>query len=303
MKIQALGLICLLSGALAIPVPAEEQAQNSQVQPMQETPADPAPPVAFPLPDLGRVGDGDSGDDSSPEAGGDDDYAGDTNGADEPVGDDPGDDSGGDSGDDVDTDAMMMSPTMMHGANMDMDAFQEMVHQVQSQVQQIRKPPLSHFSPPFLCPVPRSHTSSAEQLAQQHSTDTNGLMEALVDPMSRLNQTMAMGVSRMALPAGGIGKIGGILGGAVASKKPAGLGLLSDLLRAISGLVEGLLTRGPVGNLLNDLLGGILSGIGGAAGGVLGGGAAAQVPNLIEGVLGSVNTILPGAGAVIAGAH
>ncbi len=134
---------------------------------------------------------------------------------------------------------------------------------------------------------------------QEHASDTNNMMEALVDPMARLNQTMAMGVSRLALPAGGLGSIAGILGGGAATgKKPAALGLLADLLRTVSNLVENLLTRGPIGELLNGLLGGILGGVGGGA---LGGGAAAQVPDLLSGILGSVSGLVPGAGAIVGG--
>ena len=137
---------------------------------------------------------------------------------------------------------------------------------------------------------------------QDHASDTSNMMEALVDPMARLNQTMAMGVSRLALPAGGLGSIAGILGGGVATgKKPAALGLLADLLRAVSTLVENLLTRGPIGELLNGLLGGVLGGIGGTVGGVLGGGASAQVPDLVSGILGSVSGLVPGAGAIVGG--
>ncbi len=140
---------------------------------------------------------------------------------------------------------------------------------------------------------------------QEHASDANSMMDALVDPMARLNQTMAMGVSRLALPAGGLGSIAGILGGSVASgKKPAALGLLADLLRTISNLVENLLTRGPIGELLNGLLGGILGGVSGTVGGALGGGAlgggaGAQVPDLVSGILGSVSGLVPGAGAIV----
>lgn len=146
-------------------------------------------------------------------------------------------------------------------------------------------------------------------MVEEHANDADGLMQALVDPMSRLNQTMAMGVSRLALPVGGLGALTGILGGGAAAgtvKKPAPLALLSDLLRAVSNLLENLLTRGPIGNLLGDLLGGVLGGVTGTVGGVLGGGAlgggaGSAVPDLLNGVLGSVGSILPGAGGVAAG--
>ena len=142
-----------------------------------------------------------------------------------------------------------------------------------------------------------------DQLAQEHGTDIDSMMNALVDSMSQINQTMAMGVSRLALPEGGIGTLAGILGAAGATKKPAALGLLGDLLRAVSTLIENLLTKGPIGELLNGLLGGILGGVGGTVNGVLGGGAAAGVPDLVNGILGSVGTIVPGAGGIVAGAH
>ena len=119
-------------------------------------------------------------------------------------------------------------------------------------------------------------------------------MEALVSPMSDINRTLAQGVSHLATPAPA-GTVNTV------SRLPAvrPLGLLSDLLRTVSNLLEGILTRGPIGNLLNDLLGGILTGVAGTVGGVLGGGAAAQVPDLLAGILGSIGTVVPGAGASV----
>lgn len=134
-------------------------------------------------------------------------------------------------------------------------------------------------------------------------------MDALVAPMSDIDQTLARGVSRLAIP--GLGGLGSLLGGAVAggsatTKKP--LTLLGDLLRTVSNLLENLLTRGPIGNLLNDLLGGVLGGVSGTLGGVLGGAsagaggvAATQVPALVDSILGSVGALLPGGAGVVPG--
>lgn len=100
MKFRAFGIAILISGALAVPVPAEEQAQTQQVQ-QQATPAD-APefddaflPPGFPNP-------------SPAPPGGED------------------------------TDMMTMGHDQMHHATgADVDAFEQMVNQVQAQVQAI----------------------------------------------------------------------------------------------------------------------------------------------------------------------
>jgi hypothetical protein len=144
------------------------------------------------------------------------------------------------------------------------------------------------------------------------ATDTNKLMESLVDPLSQIDETLAMGVSRIALP-GGLGALLGAGGGIVAGGKKGGapLTLVGDLLRVVSNLIENLVTRGPIGELLNGLLGGILGGVGGTVGGILGGGAGgvvggsgadAQISAILEGILGSVGSVLPGAvGGVLPG--
>ncbi|EAQ92688.1 predicted protein [Chaetomium globosum CBS 148.51] len=177
---------------------------------------------------------------------------------------------------DIDANSMMAGHHQMQRPNnnmptgIDMDAFEQMVAQVQKQV------------------------AAIEQLVQTQGADPKALLNALVTPMTELNQTLAMGVSRLALPdLGGI--LGGVIGGGGAAKKAKPLGLLSELLRSVSNLLEGLLTKGPIGNLLNDLLGGILGGVTGTVGGVLGGGAASQVPDLLEGILNSVGTVAGGA--------
>ncbi|KAK4043677.1 hypothetical protein C8A01DRAFT_12795 [Parachaetomium inaequale] len=213
MKVRAIGILCLISGVLALPL---EQAQHSQqVEPQQAAPAE-APEPFFDL-------------------------------------------------------EMMMGQGMMHRimtGNVDTEAFQQMVNQVQHQVEAIN------------------------QLVKEHGSDTNGLMEALVSPMSQLNQTLAVGVHRLAFnPAGNTVN--------TVSRLPAvkPLTLLSDLLRTVSNLLENILTRGPIGGLLNGLLGGILTGVADTVGGVVGGGPAAQVPDLLAGILGSIGTVVPGAGA------
>jgi hypothetical protein len=130
------------------------------------------------------------------------------------------------------------------------------------------------------------------------TTDPNTLISALVTPMAEIDATLAKGVSRL--------NLGGLVG---AQKKKAPLSLLGDLLRTVSNLLENLLTKGPIGELLNGLLGGILGGVGGTVGGVLGGavgggagGAGAQVPELVDSILSQIGTLRPGgAGAVVGG--
>ncbi|KAH6650128.1 hypothetical protein F5144DRAFT_34963 [Chaetomium tenue] len=175
---------------------------------------------------------------------------------------------------DIDANGMMAGHHQMQRPNnnmptgADMDVFEQMVTEAKMKIADI------------------------ERLVQQQGADPEALLTALVTPMSELNQTLAMGVSRLALPdLGGI--LGGVIGGATKKAKP--LGLLSELLRSVSNLLEGLLTKGPIGNLPNDLLGGILGGVTGTVGGVLGGGAASQVPDLLEGILNSVGTVEGGA--------
>ncbi|KAK3300993.1 uncharacterized protein B0H64DRAFT_28747 [Chaetomium fimeti] len=165
----------------------------------------------------------------------------------------------------------MQRPNHMEPTSVDMDAFQEMVSQVQNQV------------------------AAIDQLVEEQGADPEALMEALVNPMAELDQTLAMGVSRLALPGlGGLGGLLGAVGGGTTTKKTKPLTLVSELLAAVSKLLEGLLTKGPIGNLLNDLLGGILGGVTGTVGGVLGGGAAGEVPDLLESILSSVGAVAGG---------
>ncbi|KAK4153410.1 hypothetical protein C8A00DRAFT_33840 [Chaetomidium leptoderma] len=263
MKVRAFTLVCLISGALAVPVPAEEAQLSQQVQTQQEVQAA-APASAMPQ---GFSSEGDEGDEWDPAMmmAGHDQMG-------------HGEMGHGEMGN-----GQMNRPAGILAGNIDMDAFQQMVsHQVQQQVQAI------------------------EELVNQDSSDADGLMNALVDPMAHLDETLATGVSRLALP--GL-NIGGILGGSITAgtKKPAALALLTDLLRAVSTLLENLLTRGPIGGLLESLLGTVLGGVTGSVGGVLAGAtgagagaagdAASQIPALLASILGSVGTVLPGAGA------
>lgn len=129
-------------------------------------------------------------------------------------------------------------------------------------------------------------------------------MEALVAPMAELDETLAMGVSRLAIP--GLGGLVAGITGTVRQSPVQRLTLLGELLRTVSNLLENILTRGPIGELLNGLLGGVLGGVGGTVSGILGGatggaGAATQVPNLVDSILGSVGTLLPGAGGLAGG--
>jgi hypothetical protein len=295
MRVRAFGIVCLISGVLAVPVPEEAQGsqqQVQQVQPHHEPPADDGSagvvPPGFPDPQF-------------PEW--------------------PGFPEDGDEGFEFDPAMMAAGHGQVHGGhsilsgNVDVEAFEEMVSQVQSQVQAIGTPvffqslPLSPSpSPNSLSPTPQPSPPTnpqPEQMLTTTTTDPNALMEALVTPMTEIDATLAKGVSRINL-GGLVGGLGGLVGGA---KKKAPLSLLGDLLRTVSNLLENLLTKGPIGELLNGLLGGILGGVGGTVGGVLGGavgggagGAGAQVPELVDSILGQIGTLLPGgAGAVVGG--
>ena len=122
-------------------------------------------------------------------------------------------------------------------------------------------------------------------------------MSSLIAPLSEIDNPLSMGVSRLAVPG-----LGGITGGVAIGKKPGAANLIGDLLNAVARLLQNLLTRGPIGELLNGLLGGILGGVGGTVSGVLGGGSATgQVGDLVDGILGNVGQLLPGAGAVVGG--
>ncbi|KAK4239702.1 hypothetical protein C8A03DRAFT_13941 [Achaetomium macrosporum] len=236
MKVRALGLVYLISGALAVPI-LEEQTQRSQQVPQQAEPEPPAPLFRPEFPD-------------EPEM-------------------------------DPERAMMVMGHGQMRRAvnilsgHVDINAFQQVVNQVQEQVQQI------------------------EQLIHEKGPDSDTLMQALVEPMSRLNQTLAVGVSRLALPIPDL-DLGGVVGGVVGSvNQPAPLLVLTELLRAVSNLLENLLSGNPVADLLNDILGDVLGGIGGAVGDVLGDDYAAQIQALIDSILGSIASLLPGAcGAV-----
>ncbi|KAH6845353.1 hypothetical protein B0I37DRAFT_406890 [Chaetomium sp. MPI-CAGE-AT-0009] len=149
-----------------------------------------------------------------------------------------------------------------------MDAFEEMVSQVQKQV------------------------AAIDQLVREQGADPEALVEALVNPMAELNRTLAMGVSRLALPDLGAGLLGAVRG---TTKKAKPLTLVGELLGAVANLLERLLTSGPVGGLVNGLLGDVLGTVTGTVSGALGGGGAArQVPDLLESILASVGAVTGG---------
>lgn len=126
-------------------------------------------------------------------------------------------------------------------------------------------------------------------------------MNSLIAPLSEIDNTLSMGISRLAVPDFG-SLLGDITGGVAIGKKPSAANLIGDLLNAAARLLENLLTRGPIGELLNGLLGGILGGVGGTVSGVLGGGSTTgQVGDLVDGISGNVGQLLPGAGAVVGG--
>jgi hypothetical protein len=117
-------------------------------------------------------------------------------------------------------------------------------------------------------------------------------MKAIVDPMSKLNETLAVGVQR--LVADHAGNTVNTVSRYPYKKYPyyprykkRPITLLGDLLRTVSSLLEGLLTRGPLGGLVNGLLGGILSGVVGTIGPVVvDRNPNVQIPQLLSGFLG-----------------
>ncbi|KAK3341491.1 hypothetical protein B0T25DRAFT_635637 [Lasiosphaeria hispida] len=164
------------------------------------------------------------------------------------------------------------TPTMQNSEAL--AEFGTMVTDVQEQVQQIH------------------------ELIQSNKGDQQAIVDALVAPLTRLNQTMAAGVSRINLP--GLGNLGG-LGGL--GNLGGGLGLLSGLLSAVTGLIDSLLGGTPVGGglgggVLGQVIGG--TGLSGTIGGLLNGSGGASVgglpsniPNLVGGILGSVGSLVP----------
>jgi hypothetical protein len=141
MKARAIGILCLISGVLAVPL---EQAQNSQqVEPQQAAPAEAAEPFFPGFPEDSEF------DAAVPEEG---------EGEDEGEGDAEGEGEG-----DEEFDPEMM---MMETGNVDMEAFEQMVNEVQGQVEAISKyPPLSSrpkYNRPILTP---SQTSSSRSTA------------------------------------------------------------------------------------------------------------------------------------------
>jgi len=152
MKVLAIGLACLIAGGLAAPV--QEQAQNSQIQPHAPHEA----PVANPMTLAERQEEPDFED--SPE------------GFEE--------EGGEEDGEELDTEMMDQD------SNIDLEALQEMVTQVQQGVQE------------------------AKQAMEQNNGNPEAMKQALAAPVSRIEQATTTGVNRLALP--GLGDLSDLTG-------------------------------------------------------------------------------------------
>ncbi|KAL1841278.1 hypothetical protein VTJ49DRAFT_7280 [Mycothermus thermophilus] len=258
MKVPALSIACLIGGALSAPAPVPEEAQHMDMQmmphemaqmmpqmmPHQMTPEQMAQMMPQMMPHQMTP---EQMAQMMPHMGA-------------PMG--------------MDMNAMMM------GQQMDGMSFEEMVHQVASQVKVI-------------------------QNLMNQSGDPNAMVEALMMPMMDIDRTLAVGVSRL--------NLGGLLGGAAGAKKGESFAikLVRDLLKSIYDLLDGLLTRGLLGGLIDGVVGGLLGGVtgtvGGAVGGLLGGGVVGdvqaatedQIPALVQDILRSVSEILPAAADIV----
>lgn len=133
--------------------------------------------------------------------------------------------------------------------------------------------------------------------------------EAVRAPLEQLDADLKVGVSRLVLPGvsglNGLPLVGqattGVLGGG-----PGGpIGIVSGILKLVTDLLTSLLSSGPVGGgglggfiggggLLNEVIGG--TGIGGTVGGLI---FNSPISGLLQSILGTVGSVLPGLNSII----
>ncbi|CAP69420.1 uncharacterized protein PODANS_1_10840 [Podospora anserina S mat+] len=133
--------------------------------------------------------------------------------------------------------------------------------------------------------------------------------EAVRAPLEQLDADLKVGVSRLVLPGvsglNGLPFVGqattGVLGGG-----PGGpIGIVSGILKLVTDLLTSLLSSGPVGGgglggfiggggLLNEVIGG--TGIGGTVGGLI---FNSPISGLLQSILGTVGSVLPGLNSII----
>ncbi|KXX77457.1 hypothetical protein MMYC01_206085 [Madurella mycetomatis] len=248
-RFLGLGLACLLGSALAVPTRAQQTQHAQQIQTVQQEP--PAPDDIAP------------GDVPTPS---------------DPVLSPP--DESMQAPDSVSIGVVPQvegqgARNMDVNNNMDVEAFREMVNQVQQQVQQIG------------------------QLVRQQSgnqTTPEAILATIAEPLARLNQTIAVGVKRLGvrLSADLLSPPGAGHGASRANLLLLGnspvQSLLSDLLQSLGALLDAILI-GPIGRLIGGLLSSIL---GGAVGG--GGGAAVDVSELLDDIISKIEELLPEVG-------
>ncbi|KAK4673320.1 hypothetical protein QC763_110840 [Podospora pseudopauciseta] len=133
--------------------------------------------------------------------------------------------------------------------------------------------------------------------------------EAVRAPLEQLDADLKVGVSRLVPPGvsglNGLPLVGqattGVLGGG-----PGGpIGIVSGILKLVTDLLTSLLSSGPVGRgglggfiggggLLNEVIGG--TGIGGTVGGLI---FNSPISGLLQSILGTIGSVLPGLNSII----
>ncbi|KAK0673320.1 hypothetical protein QBC41DRAFT_333696 [Cercophora samala] len=133
--------------------------------------------------------------------------------------------------------------------------------------------------------------------------------EAVKAPLEQLDADLKVGVSRLVLPGlsglNGLPLVGQIATGVVGGGPGGPLGIISGILKLVTDLLTSLLSSGPVGGgglggfiggggLLNEVIGG--TGIGGTVGGLI---FNSPISGLLQSILGTVGSVLPGLNSII----
>ncbi|KAK4648520.1 uncharacterized protein QC761_110840 [Podospora bellae-mahoneyi] len=133
--------------------------------------------------------------------------------------------------------------------------------------------------------------------------------EAVRAPLEQLDADLKVGVSRLVLPSvsglNGLPLVGQATTGVLSGRPGGPIGIVSGILKLVTDLLTSLLSSGPVGGgglggfiggggLLNEVIGG--TGIGGTVGGLI---FNSPISGLLQSILGTVGSVLPGLNSII----
>ncbi|KAK4205365.1 hypothetical protein QBC40DRAFT_215642 [Triangularia verruculosa] len=124
--------------------------------------------------------------------------------------------------------------------------------------------------------------------------------EAVRASLETLDADLKAGVARLTLPGisglNGLPLVGQITAGVIGGGPGGSLGIISGILKLVTDLITSLLSSGPVGGggLLNEVVGG--TGIGGTVGGLI---FNSPISGLLQSILGTVGSIVPGLNSIV----